>query len=76
MKVTVEDIKNHYLGNLEQLSLFWECVELWSKVKKVRDRKDFVDFMVRKYNQWELQVNILEMYFIIRANEKEDASDK
>lgn len=71
MKVTVQDIKDHYLGNLQQLALFGECVELRWKVKKVKDKKDFVDFMVKKYNQWEVQVNVLDMYFVIKDNAKE-----
>ncbi len=69
MKATVENIKSHYLGNLEQLSFFWELVELWIKVKEVKDKEDFVDFMLKKYEQWELQVNILELYFVKRDNE-------
>jgi hypothetical protein len=54
---------DYYITSLNQHINKWEdFIDLYNKVKKVKNTKWFKDFCIIKYDQWELHLWILYLY--------------
>jgi hypothetical protein len=54
---------DYYITSLNKHINKWEdFIDLYNKVKKIKDIDKFKDFCVRKYNEWETHLSILYLY--------------
>ena len=64
-KTTNNEKVNHFVNNLTQYIMLWEksFVNLYWKVSKVKNTKEFKEFCIDQYDNWKRAVKTLEKFF-------------
>jgi len=68
MKISDKDKVNHYINNLAQASIWNDKLKpLKDKVEQVKNDVSFVIFCQHHHDNWRVDINVLNDYFIINS---------
>ena len=63
IKFNNEEKVQHFVNNLAQLNVFNTYKDLYKKVEKVKNKPNFKKFCIKKFDEWEIKVRTLYLYF-------------